>query len=77
MKSSPRWLAKRTPLPSGVQSSTMSSAEWVVSRVVTAPPLGRDHVNVHVPLAIGEKAIALPSGENRGKMSRALLTVRR
>ena len=52
MKSSPRWLAKRTLLPSGVQSSTVSSAEWIVRRLTGAAG-GRDHVDVHVSLAVG------------------------
>ena len=55
MKSSPRWLAKRTDLPSGVQPSTMSSAEWIVSRLTCAAGRG-DDVDVHVPLAVaGER----------------------
>ena len=55
MKSSPRWLAKRIPLPSGVQSRTVSSAEWIVRRR-TAPPAVGITIDVHVPLAIrGER----------------------
>ena len=54
MKSSPRWLAKRTPLPSGVQSRTVSSAEWIVRRL-TAPPAVGITIDVHVSLAVGGK----------------------
>src|SRR5262250_895265 len=65
MKSSPRELANRTDRESGVQLSTTSSAEWNVNCLACPPSDGTMYTS-RLPLRSLEKAIHLPSGENRG-----------
>jgi hypothetical protein len=71
-----RWVAKMMPLPSGVQFCTVSPVVLKVSCRGSPPVTGMTNTS-SLPNRLLVKAISLPSGEKRGKVSRPTCAVRR